>query len=514
MRRSLVINRHRGLAPGALSRRYRRIRESEPVGERDEDENDWYEDYDDYWDPESGRTADDFLILDALKEGIGFLGRKPRLGDLLFASLGHLAPAERDVLPAAKTAPSRNPEELAEAIWAHLQFIVSLARGDAFISWEWLEEWLRRNNGGVGGLRELIERFAERPSPAVMALLFAPFWVRPLASFCPPQGDDAAITTSLIEHLFVLYPVPRSILRPWLDEGLPSLKWVAWLLLLGQGGNLHRAAHRFGWSVAKRFTHTFTTAPDDLTPLEACMWSEVMRLGGQPVDFERVRRNPALVLDPTEAPDLLPEQELALGTPLADSEWERRRAHEQLARTRAFWRETVEWLIKWREQLTDETSAAILEWAVHLHTESMREWPPPPPPFAWRGREPASSLAAAREYQRVRNTPYADLMWRALGLDWEWRESESLFWTVRELTSGRALHEESQSMHHCVASYAYRCAQGHSAIFSLCANGTRRITIELEPTSRRIAQARGTCNRSATPEEQSVISRWLAALLT
>lgn len=515
MRRSRVLNLHRGLAPGALSRRYRRIRDSEPAGERDEyqEEDCWYETYDDYWDPVSGRTADDFLILDALKEGIGFLSRKPRLGDLLPSSLGHLASGERDVLPAPETHPRRDPEELTEALWAHLRFIVSLAKGDAFISWEWIGESLRRNNGGLGGLKELIARFAERPAPAVMSLLFAPFWVRPLASFRLPQGDDAAITASLIEHLFVLYRVPRSLLRPWLDEGLPSLKWVLWLLLLGQGGNLHRAAHRFGWSIAKRFTHGFTTAPDDLTPLEACMWSEVVRLGGQPLDFDRVRRNPALVLDPTDAPDSLPEQELALGTPLSDDAWERRRAHEQLARTRTFWRETVEWLIKWREQLTDEMSAAILEWAVHLHTESMRELLPQPP-FVWRGREPASSFAAARAYQQLRDTPYGNLMWRALGLDWEWRESESIVWTVRELTSGRALSEESQSMHHCVASYAYRCAQGHSAIFSLCANGTRRITIELEPTSRRIAQARGTCNRSATSEEQSVISRWLADLLT
>jgi hypothetical protein len=74
-----------------------------------------------------------------------------------------------------------------------------------------------------------------------------------------------------------------------------------------------------------------------------------------------------------------------------------------------------------------------------------------------------------------------------------------------------ALAEESQAMHHCVTLYAYRCAQGQSAIFSLRAAGERRITIELDALGR-IVQARGACNRAATGEEQAVMARWLAAV--
>ena len=54
--------------------------------------------------------------------------------------------------------------------------------------------------------------------------------------------------------------------------------------------------------------------------------------------------------------------------------------------------------------------------------------------------------------------PYGDLTWTAHGLDWERREGEAITWTVRELTSSKALGEESRTMHHCVASYAHRCA--------------------------------------------------------
>ncbi|APR78908.1 Hypothetical protein A7982_04255 [Minicystis rosea] len=280
--------------------------------------------------------------------------------------------------------------------------------------------------------------------------------------------------------------------------------------LLGQGGNLHRAARRFGWSIAKRFTHCFSTAPDDLTALEACMWSEIVRAGGHRVDLDRLRRKPAYVLDPTAAPVSVTEP-----GPEGEPSWSAERWREQAAcvtRTHAFWHETVAWLVRWREQLSDQTSADILEWAMHQHTEGLRRWDVPSAQFSWRGREPASAHAAALEYQRLRDTRYGDFVWRARDLDWESSEDEATVWTVRELTSSRALAEESRAMHHCVASYAYRCARGETAIFSLCAGGVRKVTIELDPVSRHMVQVRGACNRPATAEEQAVLARWQKAI--
>lgn len=50
-------------------------------------------------------------------------------------------------------------------------------------------------------------------------------------------------------------------------------------------------------------------------------------------------------------------------------------------------------------------------------------------------------------------------------------------------------------LHHCVYSYDGRCVAGASAIVSLRLNGKARVTIEVSPASKRIVQARGTCNR-------------------
>jgi hypothetical protein len=42
--------------------------------------------------------------------------------------------------------------------------------------------------------------------------------------------------------------------------------------------------------------------------------------------------------------------------------------------------------------------------------------------------------------------------------------------------------------------------------------GERRFTVELDPLTRRVVQARGSHNRVCTAEEQQVLTRWLAAL--
>lgn len=515
MSQPVALNSHRGLAPDELSRRYRATRDAltaeEIDGFHDHDYDYDYDhnDYDDYWDPQRGQTADDYMVLKALEQSIGFAFKAPKIGALLPGSSSRLASSEPWPSPLREGQPSYPHRELGDALFDHVQLLLSRARRLEFTYSAEFQAELQRVNGGTRGVEQALHRFKDRPGPIVMSLLFAPFWVRTLASWTPPQGDDATITTSLIEHLFQIYPVPRPVQQPWLAEGLPSLKAVCWLVLLGQGGNLHHAARRFGWSVARRFLQHFSTAPAELTFLEACMWAEIARRGGDRVDFDRIRRDPAFALDPTEAAVTTPEPAMSRVynfNPL--SEREREELNEA---ARAFWRQTVEWMIPRRAQLTDESCAIILEWAMHLHTEGARVFPRPRPAFTWSGRELAGTRAAALEYRRTRDMPYGDLAWTTHGLDWDLREGETVTWTIRELLSSTSLGEESRTMHHCVASYSYRCAQGKTAIFSVCAAGDRKVTVELDPFSRRIMQVRGLCNRAATIEEQTVLSRWLAA---
>jgi hypothetical protein len=505
MRPPITLNRRRALAPDELTRKYRTARHA--IHQDDVDDGYGHHDHDDCWDPEHGRTADDFLVLGALEESVAFLFRRPKLGELLPGAPPPVLPG--DPLPASlKARPSHPPEQLAQALSAHVQRLVDRARYQPFSLGDEVQTALLHRNGDVQGVAEQFRRIGAFPGPIVMALLFAPFWVRPLASFRAPEGDHPTVTRALIEHLFQVYPVPRALQQPWLAGGLPGLKWVSWLILIGQGANLHRAAPHFGWSISRRFTQHLSTAPPELGALEACMWSEIARAGGNRLDFERLRQNPAYTLDPTDGPIELPA--LHDADPLSRQQWEERRDEaERIANQRAYWHETVAWLVRWREELTDETSALILAWGMHLHIESNAWAGLPHAHFSWRGRAPADARAAAIEGRTLWETPQIELTWRARGFDWE--SGDDAAWTMRELTTSAALTEESAAMHHGVASCAHRCAQGFRAILSLCAGGARQITVELDPFRHRIVQARGARNRAATPEEHAVLARWLAA---
>lgn len=80
------------------------------------------------------------------------------------------------------------------------------------------------------------------------------------------------------------------------------------------------------------------------------------------------------------------------------------------------------------------------------------------------------------------------------------------------LTTVRALIEESDRMHHCVASYARRAAAGDVQVFHAEVGG-RAITVMTERAGDRlfVREAQGVSNRALTPEEREAIEALLAA---
>lgn len=108
--------------------------------------------------------------------------------------------------------------------------------------------------------------------------------------------------------------------------------------------------------------------------------------------------------------------------------------------------------------------------------------------------------------------PYVRCAWPKTGWDWSTTHPNGICWTVRELTSGRELFEEGCALHHCVASYAGRCAARNIAIFSLRADDQRCVTVEVDRHNRQVLQARGACNWPATFEEREVVQQWQHAL--
>jgi hypothetical protein len=308
--------------------------------------------------------------------------------------------------------------------------------------------------------------------------LFAPFWIRSPRTWA---GGKA----SLVEHLFVRYEVPRFLYAEWsLEPGFPRLKWLCWFILFAQGGSLRRAAGLFGWKVPGRFEHSLRMAPAGTSPQEACAFAQILRRGGSPTDCRRILSNPAFVVDTTEAADSDPASE--------------------------FWDATVRWVIAHGAAITDEQCELILSWATHEYTEADRRGAPS---FSWKGRGLRSVLQRSLDYRRQLEQPWSCYWWRRHGWDWKPSDPSLDGWCFVELTSGEELYREGEAMRHCVAGYAARRAAGHSAIVSVQFNGARRLTVEINPATGEVVQAKGECNRPATGEEQRAIRLWLDAVV-
>ncbi|NTU80475.1 MAG: hypothetical protein HGA45_14030 [Chloroflexales bacterium] len=341
-------------------------------------------------------------------------------------------------------------------------------------------------------LQALAARSAQGRAALLNLLVFRPYWVRSLSSWEPQGSSSRDQIATLITHLLAAYPVPPFLSREWMSELEPHrLKWLCWAILLGQGQSLHQAARYFGWELPRRLQHYLYTAPPQATALETCLYAEVLRLGGSVVEFRRLRLAAPFAIDPTE--------------PLADRHF------------LAFWRSSVLWLIQHRQELSDQQAQLVLFWALHQHTEALRNQGRP---FTLIGRSVQRVLAADRVYQGSYQNPYgagrafvAPQRWMGHGWDWSWEDAERNQWSATELTSSEELAAEGQAMHHCVASYAGHCAAGMAAIVSLCCNGERRVTVEIHPLTRRVVQARGPYNGNPSVEDQAALDRWLRTIV-
>jgi len=335
-----------------------------------------------------------------------------------------------------------------------------------------------------------IRRFAEREAAEQplqpldwlsLVVLFKPFWIRSADSW---TGKGKS---SLINHLFVKYPVPDFLIVAWgkfQAAAEEKFKWQRWLIILGQGGSLKLVP---GKTLRKMQQYLFEVPWHELpetqpSPGIACLYAEVRRIGGDVCIWKWLTQHPAFAIDPTEVLD---------------------------ENFHAFWFETVNWIIRHRDQLLEEICEKVLDWSIHEITRltaiGMK--------FTWKGRTFEATCRSSHEFQRRiifaggYYAQYTSLKWQSHSWDWSITEGESE-WKIRELTSGVELVYEGKAMRHCVASYARRCAAGFSSIFSLTRNEQPSLTLEINPGTSTLIEARGKRNRAATSEEQQIVNLW------
>jgi len=113
-------------------------------------------------------------------------------------------------------------------------------------------------------------------------------------------------------------------------------------------------------------------------------------------------------------------------------------------------------------------------------------------------------------------------LWKGMNIEKFCYTADDNVWTITELLTAQDLFTEGQKMKNCLASYAFRCASGNSAVFSLkCASvehgkaklasssqNARNATLEVNPLRRSLVQAKGKCNTALLPGVMNVVKRW------
>ncbi len=312
--------------------------------------------------------------------------------------------------------------------------------------------------------------------------------------------DPARLRLAAARHLFANYPVPSSLERIWLDSaGLEPQEILLrkhWYAVAARGDSLYKAGA--GEWLSRKEVHWFLNPPGELS-FEQAFWQAIAR---------------------TFTGDL--------GVAL-------RIARSKLARTPrealSFWREAARFFcanplpIAEIDDLCDYLAAARegnRDYSLKGRTlaslqRQMRDW--------HRDLQDIRRIDAALRIAAARNglhpAPHDGRHWKGSAVaDWSWQPSarEQRFkreeFVVIQLKTAAELVAESRAMHHCVSSYAAKCIAGSATIWSLrqraAGRDARLLTIELDRQDRAV-QVRGFSNRSATPDEQKILTRWSKA---
>jgi hypothetical protein len=279
----------------------------------------------------------------------------------------------------------------------------------------------------------------------------------------------------------------------WFDlppgEILPQHRWYKHL---GLGQNIRTAS--LPLRLTKAMAHLFSQAPHHYTAVAALRWAQVRGLGG----CEALAR-------------------AVVGTRLG-----------KVLENEDFWESVLHFFINHPSLDLSQIGPVVdflqhqkFEWKEGVSQEGVfGKQPPPRPDYTMKGRTVASILRQVEEWHKQlgQDTHQPSLSWQHSTFK-ELRlveGNEALgnmrVWTITELLTSRALFLEGQAMRHCVATYAERCVNGQTSIWSMQVENQRGrhrvLTIEVDVLKRTICQSRRKCNRLPQAAERKVVGRW------
>lgn len=312
----------------------------------------------------------------------------------------------------------------------------------------------------------------------LVAKLREGLWIRPIDEWTPHGRSPRSIFISLVDHLFVQYPVPRFLYESLFNNYEPAsaLRVDSLFQVAAKGGSPYRYLREYKRvPVTRRMCHLFMGTPAGIPIIVGLRRAQVEVLGGERRLADRICRS-------------------FLGRELQPDE--------------AFWQSVIHWLCN---HWTDDARKVgpLLDYIKHRWEEDRS--------FSMKARSSNALIQGMEEWHRdlARLQALEKYVFKPSGFSgasYEMKKRVGVrgveIWTIEEVLTSKGLIAEGRKMKHCVASYADWIKEGRSSIWSVKKDDERRLTIEIDNKNRRIAQVAGPCNESANGKEKAVVRSW------
>jgi len=295
---------------------------------------------------------------------------------------------------------------------------------------------------------------------------------------------------SLAHHLVCDYQVPAFLAAAWWATDAAAEAKRLWFLTHSRGASFRSLDLPI--AMTRKMEHIFLASHNHLSIEHAMRRAELLALAAPPKVVAAIMST-------------------RLATDLSDG---------------AFWRTVWQFLIANARDMDHSQIGpmidyiqAVLEGQRLLAQQTGADFNASQTEFSMKGRTLSSMLRAMRAWHNSLGKGGAWFSWRRLPI-------EPLFfkepakddaelprhWQLIELTDSAQLRREGAALHHCVASYADRCHRGISSIWSLRMWQGEKIhhviTVEVDPKSRTIVQARGVANRTPSGRSLRLLQDW------
>ena len=297
---------------------------------------------------------------------------------------------------------------------------------------------------------------------------FKAHWRKDLFSWRPRSKQPANQVKELVNYLFCLYRVPEFLFKAFYEQ--KNNVFILWLIHLGCGKKVKDMSN-IPIPFTQKAGHYFLQAPAELSIAEALRWAQVRGMGGSEQLAQRVVYS-------------------WIGTkPYSDEN---------------FW-ETFLQLIVRSGMFNHDKLNELIDYVREAKREDVN--------YNLKGRTLQSLIRQSDNWHNRFSGAKGNHFWKPCGVDGYKIEKKDHVVVLEELTESKKLIEEGKTMRHCVGSYAFYCAKGKSAIFSLRKYSfgillERMATIEVNLSLKRVVQAKAKMNKQVSDETRKHLDAW------